>query len=265
MHRDVPVATSRGLDPAPERDHAGGQVEGLLAEHRRHARRVGLVRGDLLHRELVLPDPVDERGEYDVVEEAVVLEVERGEKMGPRLHRQDLLDHVGGFGVRDRRPVGAREQMDHLVAVAQLLGHDAQRPRVILRLLRPRERALVLLDGAELGRCLRLDLHQEVLRGLLGQIFRRERLRLALAFADLDLRRDVLGDLGAEAERLVLREEAVPLLGELGIVREVVPLPVLDRIVVLLRKRPEVVLHTSSVPTLSPNGHTVRCSERACA
>jgi len=44
-----------------------------------------------------------------------------------------------------------------------LLGHHTQRPRVILRLLRARERALVLLDGAELGRRLRLDRRQDSL------------------------------------------------------------------------------------------------------
>src|SRR5207253_4985625 len=146
----------------------------------------------------------------------------------------------------------AREEMDHLIAVAQLLGHDSQRPRVVLRLLRSRERALVLLNGAELGGCLCLDLHQEVLRGLLRQILRRERFRLALAFADLDLCRDIFRDLGAKAERLVLWEEAVPFLGELRKVGEVVPLPVLDGVVVLLRQRPDVVFHTSSVPSLVP-------------
>ena len=100
-----------------------------------------------------------------------------------------------------------------------------------------------------------------MLRGLLGQILRRERLLLALAVADLDLRRDVLGDLGAEAERLVLREEAIPLLGELGIVREVVPLPVFDRVVVLLRQRADFVFHISRVRVRQRIGHTVRRSE----
>src|SRR6267378_2213591 len=118
---------------------------------------------------------------------------------------------------------------------------------MILRLLRAGERPLVLLDGAELRRRLRLDLHEEVLRGLLRKILRRERLRLALAVADLDLGRDVLRDLGAEAEGLVLGKEAVPLLGELRIVREVMTLPMLDRVVILLRKRPDVVFHTSRV------------------
>ena len=139
--------------------------------------------------------------------------------------------------------------MDHLVAVAKLFRHDPESPGVILRLLRAGERALVLLDGSELGRRLRLDLHQKVLSGLLRQILGSKGLRLAFAFADLDLRRDVLGDLGAEAEGLVLREEAVPLLRELRIVREVVPPPMLDRLVVLLRQRANLVLHTTSVPS----------------
>src|SRR5205823_11370434 len=135
---------------------------------------------------------------------------------------------------------------------------------LILRLLRAGERALVLLDGSELGRRLRLDLNLEVLSGHRRQILGSKGLRLAFAFADLDLRGDVLGDLGAEAEGLVLREEAVPLLRELRIVREVVPPPMLDRVVVLLRQRANFVFHTSRVPSLSANGHTVRRSERAC-
>jgi len=40
--------------------------------------------------------------------------------------------------VGHRRPVRAGEQVDHLVPVAQLLGHHAERPRVVLRLLRAR-------------------------------------------------------------------------------------------------------------------------------
>jgi len=58
--------------------------------------------------------------------------------------------------------------MDHLVTVAQLLRHYAKGPRVVLSFLGARERALVLLDGAELGRRLRFDLHQKVLCGFLG-------------------------------------------------------------------------------------------------
>src|SRR5207237_8735097 len=149
-----------------------------------------------------------------------------------------------------------------LVARAQLRGHAAKRPSAILRLLRPRERALMLLNGAVLGGCLCLGLHQQVLRGLLRQILRRERLRLAVAFTDLDLRRDVLRDLGAEAERLVLREEAVPFLRELREIWEVVSLPMLDRIVILLRQRPDVVFHTSSVPSRRMARPHVRLSER---
>src|SRR5205814_993720 len=104
----------------------------------------------------------------------------------------------------------------------------------------------------ELGRRLRFDLHQEMLRGLLGQILRGERLLLALAVPDLDLCRDVLRDLGAKAEGLVFGKETVPLLGQLRVVRKIVPLPVLDRVVVLLRQRADVVFHTSRVPSLVP-------------
>src|SRR5438046_10382533 len=101
-----------------------------------------------------------------------------------------------------------------------------------------------------------------MLRCLLGKILRGDGLRLTFAIADLDLSGDVLRDLRAEAEGLVLGKEAIPLLGELRIVREVVPLPVLDRIVVLLRQRADLVFHTSSVLSLPLNGHTVRRSER---
>src|SRR5205807_2135217 len=111
-------------------------------------------------------------------------------------------------------------------------------------------RALVLLDGSEFGRRLCLDLHQKVLSSLLGQVLRSERLGLALSVADLDLRRYVLRDLGAETERLVLWEEPVPLIGELRIIREVVALPVFDRVVILLRQRSDIVLHISRVPSL---------------
>ena len=48
----------------------------------------------------------------------------------------------------------------------KLLGHDAEGPGVVLRLLGSREGGLMLLDRAELGRGLRADLHEEVLRGL---------------------------------------------------------------------------------------------------
>src|SRR5207249_7104360 len=144
---------------------------------------------------------------------------------------------VSSGRLRDRRPVRARKQVDHLIAVAKLLGHHTERPCVILRLLGPSERALMLLDGAELRRGLRADRRQKMLRGLLGKLLRRERLGLALAVADLHLVRNVRGDLRAEAERLVLGEESVPLLGELRIVGEVVSLPVLDRVVVRSEER----------------------------
>jgi hypothetical protein len=114
---------------------------------------------------------------------------------------------------------------------------------VILRLLRARERALVLLDRAELGGGLRSDLREQVLRGFLRELLRRDRLRLALPVADLDLLGDIARDLGAEAEWLVLREEAVPLFGELRIVREVMTLPVLDRVVIRLGQRSDFVVH----------------------
>jgi hypothetical protein len=78
------------------------EMERFLAQHGRHRRRVRLVRGDLLHRELILPDAIDERGEHDVVEEGVELEVEGRQDVAARLHREDLLDHVRGLRLRDR-------------------------------------------------------------------------------------------------------------------------------------------------------------------
>src|SRR5207302_6212877 len=100
-----------------------------------------------------------------------------------------------------------------------------------------------------LRRGLRADRRQKMLRGLLGKLLRRERLGLALAFAGLHFARNVRGDLRAEAERLVLGEGSGALLGELRIVGEVVSLPVLDRVVVRLWQRPDVVVHASSVPS----------------
>src|SRR5439155_25236645 len=76
------------------------------------------------------------------------------------------------------------------------------------------------------------------------------RLGRALAVSDLDGGVRVGGDLRAQAERLVAREELVPLFGELRIVREVVLLPMLDRVVIGLRQRADLVVHASSVPIL---------------
>ena len=123
--------------------------------------------------------------------------------------------------------------MDHLVAVAQLLGHDPEDPGLVLRVARVGERRLVLLDRAELRRGLRADDREELLGGLGIELLGHDRLRLAGAFADLDLLGHVLLEPGAQAERLVFREVGVPLLGEPRVVREVVPLPMHDRLVVL--------------------------------
>ena len=242
-HRHERIALGGALDPAAQRHDAGREVERLLAEHRRHALGVGPVGGDLLHRELVLPHPVDERREHDVVEKAVELEVERGEVVRPGLRREDVLDRIVGLLAAHGGPVLVRDEVDHLVAVAELLGHDPEHPRAILVVVGARERALVLLDGAELGRRLRLHGVEELLRRTLVHVGRLRGLGLALAVAVLD---DVGGDLPdarAEAERRVLGEEAVPALDERGIVREVVLLPVDDGLVVLLRQLPRLLVH----------------------
>ena len=120
--------------------------------------------------------------------------------------------------------------------MAQLLGHDPKHPGLVLRVARARERRLVLLDRPELRRGLGADDREELLGGLRVELLGDDRLRLAGALADLDLLGHVLLDPGAEAERLVLREVGVPLLGEPRVVREVVPLPVHDRLVVLARE-----------------------------
>ena len=117
--------------------------------------------------------------------------------------------------------------------MAQLLGHHPEDPGLVLWVARARERRLVLLDGPELGRGLGADDRQELLGGLGVELLWDDRLRLAGALADLDLLGHLLLDPGAEAERLVLREVGVPLLGEPRVIREVVPLPVHDRLVVL--------------------------------
>src|SRR5213594_675816 len=141
--------------------------------------------------------------------------------------------------------------MDHLVAVAQLLGHHAQRPGLVLRLLGPRDRPLVLLDRAELRRGLCPDLPQEMLGRLRWKVLRENRLRLAGAIAHLDPVGDVRRDPRAQAEGLIFREETVPRPGEHSVVGEVVPTPVLDRAVVRLRQRADLVVHATSVPSSS--------------
>jgi len=126
--------------------------------------------------------------------------------------------------------------MDHLVAVPELLGHDPKDPGLVLRVARAGERGLVLLDRAELGRGLRADDREQLLGGLRVELLRDDRLRLAGAIADLDPVRHVLLDPRAQAECLVLREVRVPLLFEAWVIREVVALPVHDRLVVLARQ-----------------------------
>ena len=133
--------------------------------------------------------------------------------------------------------------MDHLVAVAQLLRHDAQGPRLIAWVVGSRDRPLMLLDRPELGRGLRADLLEQMVRGLRRKVPWRHRLGGARPVPHLDPVRSVLLDLGAETERLVLREIVLPLLAELGVVGEVVTLPVLDRVVEGLGKGRPLVVH----------------------
>ena len=64
----------------------------------------------------------------------------------------DLLDHVLGAIVRHRRPVVLEQQMEHLIAMAQLLGHHAEDPELLFLVLGARQGELVLLDtGARLS------------------------------------------------------------------------------------------------------------------
>ena len=63
-------------------------------------------------------------------------------------------------------PVVLGEQVEHLVAVAQLLGHHAEDPELLLLLLGAGEGQAVLLDRAELGRGLGADGAEEVVRRL---------------------------------------------------------------------------------------------------
>src|SRR5205814_8057164 len=97
--------------------------------------------------------------------------------------------------------------------------------------------------GAELGRRLRADDHEQLLRGFLVESLRRTRLRLALSVADLDLGRHVLLEARAEAEIRVLGEVLLPALRELRILGEVVPLPVLDGRVIGRREHADLVAH----------------------
>src|SRR5688572_173967 len=133
--------------------------------------------------------------------------------------------------------------MDHLIAVAQLFGHDAERPGLVLRLLRTEERHLVLLDRTEFRGRLRADLRKEVLRSLGRELLRLQGLRLSEIVTDLDLGRDVLGYLRAEAERLVLWEERRPDLAQLRVVGKVVLPPVLDRLVIAVWQHPDLIAH----------------------
>ena len=57
----------------------------------------------------------------------------------------------------DEAPVVVEQQVEHLIAVAQLLGHHAQDPELLLLVLGAGEGEPVLLDGAELGRSLGAD------------------------------------------------------------------------------------------------------------
>jgi len=90
----------------------------------------------------------------------------------------------------------------------------------------------MLLDRAELGGGLGPDDAEQLVRRVGVEVPRCGRLRLALPVADLDLCGGVLGELGAQTERVVLGEVAVPLSLEALVLREVVQLPVEDRLVV---------------------------------
>ena len=128
------------------------------------------------------------------------------------VHRQDLFDHVGAALLRHRAPVVLGQQVQHLVAVAQLLRHHAQDPELLLLVLGPGKRQAVLLDGAELGRRLGADRSQHVMR-LLGDHLRGAvELGLALHLAALDLGAHAELPVGAELEPGVVREVLVPVL-----------------------------------------------------
>src|ERR1041384_4079970 len=232
------IAPGGALGGPAQRDDARREVERLLAAHGGHAAGPGAVGGYLLHRERVLAHAVDECRERDVVHERVVVEVERVQHVVARGHGQELLDHLRAReAAGDVRPVLRQEQVQHLVAVAQLLGHHADHPRAVLVVVRAVDRAGVLLDADELGRRLRLDDHEQMARLVLGQLVGLEPLLLALLLPDVDDVRRAELELRAQAELLVLGEVLLPALEQGVLVLEMVAAPVLDGVVVLLLER----------------------------
>src|SRR5439155_2666466 len=239
-------------------------MERLLAQHGRHRVRHRLVGADLLHRELILPDAVDDGGEAHVVDERVVLEVEGVEHVGAGLHGEDLLDHLlaphspGGLA-----PVLREQQVEHLIAVAQLLGHHAQHPEAVLVVLGARQGPRVLLDRSELGGGLGADDGEQVLRLLLGELAGVQALLLALVVADPHSLGRAELHLGAQAEGLVLGEVPVPVPEQRVVIRHPVTAPVLDGVVVLLLEDDVLALHAVSPTAYRPPASSASRSSRA--
>ena len=123
--------------------------------------------------------------------------------------------------------------MEHLVAVAQLLGHHPQDPELLLLVLRPGEGQLVLLDGAELGRRLGADGAQQMGRLLRVQIGGAGPLGLALGVAALDLVADAQLAKGAELEPAIAREVLLPVVDQEVVVGQEGLPPLDDRVVEL--------------------------------
>jgi hypothetical protein len=164
-------------------------------------------------------------------------------------HGQDLLDHLlAGDAAAHVRPVLVEQQVQHLVAVAQLLGHHAQHPRAVLVVMGAIHGAGVLLDAAELGARLRLDDGEQVMRLVLGELVGLEPLGLALLLADVDHvgRADL--HLGAQAELLVLREVLLPGRHQCLVILEMMTTPVLDRTVISLLEGDVLDLHGGLTP-----------------
>jgi len=191
---------------------------------------------DLLHRELVLADAVEQRAEDDVVDERLEVDVEGAQHVRAGAHRQDLLDHLLRLLAGHRSPVVLDQQVQHLVAVAQLLGHHAQDHRLLLLVLGAREGELVLLDRAELGRGLGADLREQLVRDLRLHVAGLRVLGLALLLPALDRAGHAALAEGAQPELRIAREVAVPVLDQVGVVGQVGVAPALHRLVVLARQ-----------------------------
>src|SRR2546426_1089992 len=94
------------------------------------------------------------------------------------------LPSAARHAARDVAPILREQQVEHLVAVTQLLGHDAQHPEAIFVVLRALQRPGVLLDRAELRRGLGADDGEQMLGLLLGQLLGLQALLLAGMLAD---------------------------------------------------------------------------------